>query len=45
MAAPPTKIMIIRHAEKPRKPPNTTGPWDVLVNGQGGGGESLIVPG
>jgi hypothetical protein len=45
MAAPPTKIMIIRHAEKPPKPPNETGPWDVLVNGQSGAGESLIVPG
>jgi hypothetical protein len=42
---PPTKIMIIRHAEKPPNPPNKTGPWDVLVNGQSGGGESLIVPG
>ena len=45
MAAPPTKIMIIRHAEKPPKLPNETGPWDVLVNGQSGAGESLIVPG
>jgi hypothetical protein len=45
MAAPPTKIMIIRHAEKPPNPPNTTGPWDVLANGQSGNGESLIVPG
>lgn len=45
MAAPPTKIMIIRHAEKPPKPPKETGPWDVLVNGQSGAGESLIVPG
>jgi hypothetical protein len=45
MVAPPTKIMIIRHAEKPPKPPNKTGPWDVLVNGQSGAGESLIVPG
>ena len=43
--SPPTKIMIIRHAEKPPDPPNKTGPWDVLVNGQSGGGESLIVPG
>ncbi len=42
---PPSKIMIIRHAEKPPNPPNKTGPWDVLVNGQSGGGESLIVPG
>jgi hypothetical protein len=45
MAAPPTKIMIIRHAEKPPDPPNKTGPWDVLVNGQNGAGQSLIVPG
>jgi hypothetical protein len=45
MAPPPTKIMIIRHAEKPPNPPNTTGPWDVLANGQSGNGESLIVPG
>jgi hypothetical protein len=43
--APPTKIMIIRHAEKPPNPPNTNGPWDVLVDGKSGGGESLIVPG
>jgi hypothetical protein len=42
--SPPIKIMIIRHAEKPQSP-NTTGPWDVLVNGQSGGGQSLIVPG
>jgi hypothetical protein len=45
MAAPPTKIMIIRHAEKPPNPPNENGPWDVQVNGQSGNGESLIVPG
>jgi hypothetical protein len=37
--------MIIRHAEKPPKPPNKHGPWDVLVNGQSGSGGSLIVPG
>src|ERR1035438_9730085 len=42
---PPTKIMIIRHAEKPPKPPNNAGPWDVLVTGQTGDGNSLIVPG
>ena len=29
----PTKIMIIRHAEKPPKHSNQDGPWDVLVNG------------
>jgi hypothetical protein len=43
--APPSKIMIIRHAEKPPLAPNKTGPWDVEVNGQPGGGKSLIVPG
>jgi hypothetical protein len=37
--------MIIRHAEKPPDPPNKTGPWDVQLNGQSGGGKSLIVPG
>jgi hypothetical protein len=42
---PPSKIMIIRHAEKPPNPPNKTGPWDVQENGQSGGGKSLIVPG
>jgi hypothetical protein len=43
--APPSKIMIIRHAEKPPNPPNKSGPWDVQVNGQPGKGKSLIVPG
>jgi hypothetical protein len=42
---PPSKIMIIRHAEKPPDPPNTKGPWDVQLNGQPGNGKSLIVPG
>src|SRR5271168_4858029 len=42
---PPSKIMIIRHAEKPPDSPNTKGPWDVQANGQPGGGKSLIVPG
>jgi len=37
--------MIIRHAEKPPNPPNTSGPWDVQLNGQPGNGKSLIVPG
>lgn len=41
----PTKIMIIRHGEKPPKSPDKKGPWDVQVNGQSGGGKSLIVPG
>ena len=40
----PTRIMIIRHAEKPPKPPDEDGPWDVLANGQSCG-ESLILPG
>ncbi|MFY9936824.1 MAG: hypothetical protein WAK33_08140 [Silvibacterium sp.] len=42
---PPSKIMIIRHAEKPPNPPNKSGPWDVKEDGQSGGGKSLIVPG
>ena len=42
---PPSKIMILRHAEKPPNPPNKTGPWDVQEDGQSGGGKSLIVPG
>lgn len=37
--------MIIRHAEKPPKSAKHTGPWDVLADGQGGNGQSLIVPG
>jgi hypothetical protein len=41
----PIKIMIIRHAEKPAKPPKKRGPWDVLVTGKSGDGKSLIVPG
>lgn len=45
MAAPPNKIMIIRHAEKPPKSAKHNGPWDVLVNGKSGNGQSLIVPG
>jgi len=42
---PPSKIMIIRHAEKPPDPPNKKGPWDVQEDGQSGGGKSLIIPG
>jgi len=42
---PPSKIMIIRHAEKPPNPPNKSGPWDVQEDGQSGGGKSLIVQG
>jgi len=45
MAGPPSKIMIIRHGEKPPKSPGKKGPWDVLVDGQSGNGKSLIVPG
>jgi hypothetical protein len=45
MAGPPTKIMIIRHGEKPSKSPDTKGPWDVLVDGKPGNGKSLIVSG
>lgn len=44
-SSPPTKIMIIRHAEKPPDSPNTDGPWDVLANGQSGSGKSLVVAG
>jgi hypothetical protein len=36
--------MIIRHAEKPPKP-TKPGPQDVLIDGQSGGGKSLIVRG
>ena len=42
---PPSKIMIVRHAEKPPDPPNIKGPWDVQLNGKSGDGKSLIVPG
>jgi hypothetical protein len=42
---PPTKIMIIRHAEKPPKHPGTAGPFDVQEDGSPGNGKSLIVPG
>ena len=42
---PPTKIMLIRHGEKPPKSPGKNGPWDVEENGQTGNGKSLIVPG
>jgi hypothetical protein len=45
VAAPPTKIMIIRHGEKPPEGPNNQGPWDVLENGQSGNGESLVAQG
>lgn len=43
--APPSKIMLIRHAEKPPNPPNKQGPWDAQLDGQSGNGKSLIVPG
>jgi len=42
---PPTKIMIIRHGEKPPKHPGKTGPFDVQEDGSPGNGKSLIVPG
>jgi hypothetical protein len=45
MAGPPTKIMIIRHGEKPARSPGKKGSWDVLVDGESGDGKSLIVPG
>jgi hypothetical protein len=45
MAGPPSKIMIIRHAEKPPNAPNKSGPWDVQLDGQSGAGKSLIVHG
>jgi len=45
MPAPPTKIMFIRHGEKPSKQPDKHGLWDVQENGQSGGGLSLIVRG
>jgi hypothetical protein len=41
--AQPTKIMIIRHAEKP--PKHGGEPLDVQASGAPGGGKSLIVPG
>ena len=45
MAGYPTKIMIIRHAEKPPNSPGKKGPFDVKLDGESGGGKSLIVPG
>jgi hypothetical protein len=45
MSAPPTKIMIIRHGEKPAKSPGPNDPVDVLESGQPGNGKSLIVIG
>ena len=44
-APPPTKIMLIRHAEKPPDPPNKSGAWDVKEDGTSGKGHSLIVAG
>ncbi len=44
MAGPPSKIMIIRHAEKPPSEPNTE-PLDVTLEGESGKGKSLIVAG
>ncbi len=45
MAGPPTKIMIIRHGEKPPSSPGKKGPFDVKLDGESGGGKSLIVQG
>jgi hypothetical protein len=42
---PPTKIMLIRHAEKPPKSPNKSGPWDIREDGTRGKGHCLIVAG
>jgi hypothetical protein len=42
-ATPPTKIMIIRHTEKP--PKDGGEPLDVQEDGEPGNGSSLIVPG
>ena len=44
-APPPTKIMLIRHAEKPPDHPNKSGPWDVKEDGTSGKGHSLTVGG
>ena len=40
----PTKIMIIRHGEKPLDSPKKKGPWGVQLDGQESA-KSLIVPG
>ena len=39
MAGPPTKIMLIRHGEKPAKSPGKSGPFDVKLDGTSGGGK------
>jgi hypothetical protein len=44
-AGPPSKIIIIRHGEKPPVNPGKKGPFDVRENGERGNGKSLIVPG
>jgi hypothetical protein len=44
-AGPPSKIMLIRHGEKPPVNPGTNGPFDVQENGKHGHGKSLIVAG
>jgi hypothetical protein len=43
--APPSKIMIIRHGEKPPKNPGKKGPFDIKEDGEPGNGKSLIVQG
>jgi hypothetical protein len=44
-AGPPSKIIIIRHGEKPPTNPGKNGPFDVKENGERGNGKSLIVIG
>jgi len=44
-APPPTKIMIIRHGEKPSKNPGKHGLFDVQEDGEPGNGKSLLVTG
>ncbi len=44
-SAHPSKIMIIRHGEKPPKNPGKNGPFDVQENGESSNGKSLIVQG
>lgn len=43
--SPPSKILLIRHGEKPADPPDENGPRDIREDGTPGKGHSLIVPG